>query len=230
MNTLARQPPDPRISFAASLPLLALLLLVLLAPQASADTGTANSQTWSFRVYLDDREIGTHDFSLVSEGENRRLTSEAAFDVKFLFFTAFRYRHRNIEEWRGDCLTEIDAETVTNGERKEVSGQKKDSGFVVDTGQSSNELPGCVMSFAYWNEDFLDEARLLNPQTGEFLEVDVAAPEVEEISVRGNSMEARRYRVTARDIELQLWYSADDEWLSLESVAKGGRIIRYELI
>jgi hypothetical protein len=28
---------------------------------------------------------------------------------------------------------------------------------------------------------------------------------------------------------LTLWYSPDDEWLALESVAEGGHIIRYEL-
>lgn len=202
--------------------------------QASADTSEAGGidpdQTWSFRVYLDDKEIGTHEFSLVDDGTSRKLYSEAAFDVKFLFFTAYKYRHSNVEEWRGDCLADIDAQTVTNGDKKEVSGRKLDNAFVVDAGNERTELPACVMSFAYWNHEFLDEARLLNPQTGEFLSVDVTDAEPEQIAVRGSKQTARRYRLTARDVELQLWYSTQNEWLALESVAKGGRIIRYELI
>jgi hypothetical protein len=31
------------------------------------------------------------------------------------------------------------------------------------------------------------------------------------------------------DVYLTLWYSPDDEWLALESVAKGGHILRYGL-
>ena len=49
------------------------------------------------------------------------------------------------------------------------------------------------------------------------------------IVVRGEEVPASVYRVTAEKMELTLWYSRDDEWLALESVAKGGRIIRYEL-
>jgi hypothetical protein len=30
-------------------------------------------------------------------------------------------------------------------------------------------------------------------------------------------------------MDITLWYSESAEWLALESVAKGGRIIRYEL-
>jgi hypothetical protein len=30
-------------------------------------------------------------------------------------------------------------------------------------------------------------------------------------------------------MDITLWYSENSEWLALESVAKGGRILRYEL-
>ena len=46
---------------------------------------------------------------------------------------------------------------------------------------------------------------------------------------RGETVDARAYRLVARNVELTVWYSDDEEWLGLESVAKGGRIIRYEL-
>ena len=47
--------------------------------------------------------------------------------------------------------------------------------------------------------------------------------------VRGEAVLASAYRVTARKTDLTVWYSDSNEWLGLESVAKGGRIIRYEL-
>ena len=85
------------------------------------------------------------------------------------------------------------------------------------------------MTFAYWNANFLDQPRLLNPQTGEFVEVTVEQVGNEMLEVRGQSVDATRFRLTAYEIDMTLWYSKDDEWLALESVAKGGHIIRYEL-
>ena len=49
------------------------------------------------------------------------------------------------------------------------------------------------------------------------------------LQVRGQPVAARRFKLTAREVDLTLWYSPNDEWLALESVAKGGHIIRYEL-
>jgi len=85
------------------------------------------------------------------------------------------------------------------------------------------------MTFAYWNPVFLQQDRLLNPQTGDFLSVDVELMGVELLEVRGEMMQAQRYKITAKDIDLMVWYSNEDEWLGLESIAKPGQVIRYEL-
>ena len=85
------------------------------------------------------------------------------------------------------------------------------------------------MTFAYWNPLFLEQTRLLNPQTGEFLDISVEEVAKELIEIRGLPVSATRFRLTASELEVSLWYSSDNRWLALESVAKGGRIIRYEL-
>lgn len=204
-----------------------VVAFVLFALLAASDA--LAEREWQFRVLLDGNEIGSHSFELVQEGDRKRLVSEARFDVKFLFFTAFRYRHQNTEEWSDDCLVEIDARTVRNGDTVVIEGQKSGESFVVERPGETVELPACIMTFAYWNPEFLDEPKLLNPQTGEFLDVTVEELEAETLTVRGEPREARRYRVVAKDMELELWYSRDSEWLALESTVKGGRIIRYEL-
>lgn len=190
----------------------------------------AADKEWQFRVLLDGKEIGTHVFRLDEKPGKRVLQSEARFEVKFLFFTAYSYRHRNVEEWSGGCLQEIDATTVTNDKQQDVEGELRDKGFVVQKGGESAVLPECVMTFAYWNPQFLTQERLLNPQTGEYLDVDVQPLPETSLTVRGNTVQSRRFELRARDIELRVWYSDNDEWLALESTAKGGRILRYELI
>jgi hypothetical protein len=90
-------------------------------------------------------------------------------------------------------------------------------------------LEECVMTFAYWNPDFLGQSHLLNPQTGEYLPVEIEPLGTQPIKVRGKEVAAAAYRLVANKLELTVWYSDENEWLGLESIAKGGRIIRYVL-
>ncbi len=205
----------------------ALNLLLLSSMSALAVEG---HREWQFRVLLDGAPIGTHKFALRDTDNSRLVRSEANFNVKFLFFTAFRYQHSNTETWSDGCLRDIDAVTVTNGKEQEVRGAKEEGRFIVNSDDERVALPECVMTFAYWNPAFLSESRLLNPQTGEYVEVDVEKLGSETLTVRSETTTAQRYRITTRDQDLEVWYSADNEWLALQSVAKGGRIIRYEFI
>lgn len=206
---------------------LTVAAAILLAAPAGATQ--ASAKTWNFSVLLDGSRIGYHTFHVTQASGEASVRSEARFDVKFLFFNAFKYRHNNTERWMGDCLVEMDALTNSNGKRFEVSGTRTEYGFVVDANAEASELPECVMTFAYWNPDFLQQRRLLNPQSGEFLDVNVTELGPQQIDVRGEQIDALAYGVTAKKMQLKVWYSEDGEWLALESLAKGGRVIRYEL-
>ena len=203
-------------------PLLATFLIFGMGSQVWADE-------WNFDVYLDGKKVGTHLFAVVDAEDQRHVQSTANFDVKFLFFSAYRYEHTNIESWADNCLLTFDANTNVNGKPTAVSGATGEDGFVVKKLGGQELLPDCVMSFAYWNPAFLKEERLLNPQTGDFLDVEVVLMGTENLEVRGEQVAAERYKITAQGIDLMLWYSSNDEWLALESFAKKGHIIRYEL-
>lgn len=210
--------------------LFSLALLTSMTPLALHAAVDDSSRALNFNVFLDDSPIGFHRFQIeAGEGGKRSVRSEAQFDVKFLFFTAFRYRHENSELWNDDCLVEIDAETNSNGKESEVSGERTDSGFAIRKNNSVSTLPDCVMTFAYWNPDFLKQQKLLNPQTGEYLDVEVRERAEESIRIGGREVSAVPYEIKARGMEITVWYSPDNEWLALESVAKGDRILRYEL-
>ena len=202
------------------------LTLALPAPAQDLDGAVAR---WDFDVYLNDKKVGKHLFDVTETDGVKQVQSEANFKVKVLFISAYRYEHSAAERWSENCLVEFDASTNANGKRIQVSGEQTSAGFLVESGDSPIEIPECVMTFAYWNPEFLEQPRLLNPQTGEYVDVSVEEIGNELLEVRGQSVTATRFKLTARDVDLTLWYSPDDEWLALESVAKGGHIIRYEL-
>ncbi len=87
-----------------------------------------------------------------------------------------------------------------------------------------------MKTFAYWDAGILDEDRLLNPQTGELTAITVEQLDGEELRVRGRDVPTRKYRLLAKDLALDIWYSRDSEWLALESTTQDGRKLRYELI
>jgi hypothetical protein len=199
----------------------------------SADPSVAGSvQELKFRVLLDGDPIGFHHYTIESRaaaGNDVEVRSKASFDVRILFFTAYRYRHNNVETWDGDCLRSLDADTNANGNKLSVDGVRRDDRFLVRRDEETATLPSCVSSFAYWDTDILQQNRLLNPQTGEYVDVSVEQLGRATLSVRGQPRDARQYRLVAGDRELRLWYSESDEWLALESDIRGGRTLRYEL-
>jgi len=203
----------------------AALLLAVPALTSATNPG----QSWNFSVLLDGDRIGYHRFELTDEGDERRIKSEAKFDVRVLFINAFRYRHSTTEIWSDGCLREINARTQANGKKLAVRGATVEDRLIVESGEARAEFDDCVMTFAYWDPEFLQQPRLLNSQSGEYLDIEVQELGNEPIQVRGEQVDAAVYKVTAEKLELKLWYSLQDEWLALESVAKGGRILRYEL-
>jgi hypothetical protein len=191
-------------------------------------TGPEAKREWEFRVLLDGDEIGYHRFELTSDGPLSRVRSEASFLVRVLFFDAYRYRHENEELWRDGCLEAIDARTRVNGKSLAVRGERDERGFVVATEDEREVLGQCVMSFAYWKPEFLDQERLLNAQTGEYMPVDIAPETEETLEIGGRPFPAVRYSLNAGEMAMRLWYTPDREWLALESTTKGGRLLRYE--
>lgn len=208
---------------------LSVLLLFAVVSGAAASAGDRTERSYEFAVLLDDSPIGYHHFDLLRRDSGLEVRSEASFDVRFLFINAFRYRHTNRELWDGECLRVIESSTRQNGKEFVVSGQRVSEGLKIEANGQSDRLDGCVMSFAYWNPRFLEQSRLLDPQTGEYLSVDVQPLGREELTVRGETVLASAYQIKARNLDITVFYSDDDVWLGLESVAKGGRIIRYVL-
>jgi hypothetical protein len=203
----------------------ALLLAAALAPApASAET-----RAWDFRVLLDGREIGRHQFTLRGAGEERELTSEARFAVELLSFTAWRYRHEATERWRGPCLQSLASRTQTNARTETVRAGTRDGRLVVERDGTVEWHDGCVMTFAYWDPRILGARRLLNSQTGRLHDVRVAAIGEEMLDVRGRRLRALRHRIEAPDLSIDLWF-ADGEWVALESKVRGARRLRYELL
>lgn len=208
------------------------LLVMLFQQPADAEKTTQRElekgNAWRFKVYLDDEVIGYQDFFVAEHAGMKQLRSVASFEYKLLFIDLFHYQHETSEIWAGDCLQSINARTDANGKPFRVEGRQEMGAFRVTKRSGEASLPECVMSFAFWNPRVLEQTNLLNAQDGELLEVKISNPVFEELEVLGESRPSYRYRLAAGALDLDLWYSTDNDWLALESEVAGGRTLRYE--
>ena len=191
--------------------------------------GASSSKEWRFEVFLDDDPIGFHHFELSASGDTRELRGEARFLVKLLGFTVYDYRHQNLELWQDDCLQSIEASTDDNGEDLFVRGSRDGEGMHLQSSNGSRDMPGCIMSFAYWNPAILDQQQLLNAQTGEYLDISVQPLGEQTLQLQGREVPALHYRLSTNENDIDLWYSSDRDWLAL-STTSGGRQLHYRRI
>ncbi len=196
---------------------------------AGCANALANPTKWEFQVFLDDTAIGHHHFMVNDKGAERELVTNARFDVKVLFISAYRYAHDASERWRGNCLTSLNARTDDNGKPSVVQADQQGESTSVVSPRGREALDGCVMSFAYWNPEILRQTRLLNSQTGQYESVKIVAIGEDKITARGVLVQAKRYRITGPKNPIDVWYGADNHWLALQSTLEGGRRLRYTL-
>lgn len=196
---------------------------------ATADASSEAPRRLNFDVFLDERPIGFQRFDLQPTRDGVRVVTQAEFQVKVLRITAFEYDHRNEELWSGRCLQAIESTTNSNGTPYRVSGRAGEAGFVLGVGGPGRRIDDCVGTFAYWDRSQLaGRNRLLNSQTGEYVQVEVRPLGAGSLALDGRDVPVERFALSGRNIDITLAYAADSgEWLALDSRLESGRMLRY---
>ena len=204
---------------------------IVLATSGLGVAAASTKDELTFEVSLDDKPIGMHRFRIADGGATRVVESEASFDVRILRMPVYRYRHRNTETWQNGCLKRIDSETDANGTPYAVNLSRTVKGYMIATPSETQTYEGdCLMSFAYWDQRFLQQQRLLNTQTGELIAVEIQSlgESQREIANRTLSVEGFRILAKPQNIDITVYYHrADGRWVALESVLENGRLLRY---
>ena len=190
---------------------------------AAADT------TFDFQVLLDDKPIGEHRFTVGGPPEARTVLSDARFAVKLMGLTVYRYTHRAEEQWRGNCLRSLVASTDDDGTASRVTAEAAGDALKVVTPEGAQSIQGCAMSFAYWNPAIRQQTRLLNAQTGRHEAVQLTRVANGTVDARGQSAPAVRWRIDGPAQPVDVWYTAQGEWVGLDSTIGGGRKLSYRL-
>ena len=197
--------------------------VVLLLASALVARAADGARSYAFKAFLDGKPIGEHTFTIATEGDARRVTSEADFRVKIIGFTAYRYHHHAEEQWAGDCLASLSSKTDDDGKPESVRLAKQGDANAITTNAGTKSEPGCLMSFAYWNPAMREQRRLLNPQTGKVDAVKIERVADGHVTVGGKDVDAADWRITGGESPIDVWISAQGEWVGLDSMVSNGR-------
>jgi len=185
----------------------------------------AQARSWDFDVSMDGKLIGSHQFMLTEQkNHQQQLKSEANFNVKILSISFFQYHHQASELWENNCLRNLEARTQENRKTTIVEGLQEKSTFRLSSPNAADLHAECVMTFAYWNPKILQQKKLLNPQTGEYLSANISSLGKDNILVKGQLVKADHYKIDTTKFKIDLWYGPDEEWLALQSVTEDGKI------
>jgi len=207
----------------------ALLVSLICLGSLSQPSWSNTSQSYEFKVFLGEQEIGRQHFDVSSEGAQTLVRVDAQFEVKLFYITFYTYRHTNIEKWESACLREIRSHTNDDGDAYFVNGSFENGQLQVQTQTGNWSGEDCVKTFAYWDPDWLTGERLLNSQTGELLPVSILSMGDETISVQGVPTSTTRRRIITDEFTVDLWYTHNGRWVALQSTTKKGDILRYVL-
>lgn len=183
----------------------------------------------SFRVFIDDKEVGTHRFEFSGKPDSFSVDSTADMVYKIAFVTLFSYHHHAREEWHDGCLAGLSSTTTENGKHTAVQGHAVEGGFsmaLADDGVTYDL--SCAWGFAYWDPALRGHTQLINPQDGRLFEMTWTDLGSQPLSLSDRSVSAHAWQLAGNDKTIVLYYDDRDRWIGLDSpVGDGDRMLRY---
>ena len=203
---------------------LLIVWLMLTGGQASAiEVESAITRELNFKVLLNDREVGRHQFKLREQAESIEVSSTVSMDFKILRIKRIKYRHQANETWQSGCLVALQSKTERQGKTLAVDASTDPSGLVVQRPSETETLTGCVRGFSYWNPHWLEGDYLLNAGTGINVPVEISS----RISEQDNT---QHIKIVLPKTVIDLQYDAAGEWLSLQTKLLIGGTLRYQRV
>ena len=220
-----------RKAFAIILVFVILFFWLGLAAATEVDSSSNSDKNSSkeilFDVFLGKKRIGEHSFLFAPSSNGIKVQSRASFDYRLFNISLYNYEHFSEEYYDSEnCLEKINSSTLTETKvrgsvKQKIAGERKDNGFLIKGSNDEQLDNNCVMSFAYWNPEILEQASLLNAQTGK--EVNIAVRELPVIE------SGAKYSLEGENLNIEVQYSEEGSWISLKSKVGKGRDLKYVL-
>jgi len=214
-----------RRAMAAGLAAGATIAPALLLPR-QAMAGIPASRRLAFDVTRNAKPIGTHVLTFGPAGPNLDVAIQVDIIVRWAGLVLYRYSLRGSETWQNGVLVSAQAETNDDGTRQTMRATRRDGRLVVEgTHGPTYTAPEKSIVASHWNPAQL-EARMIDIQDGELLDLKIAPRGKGIIAAHGSQVEADQFSLSGK-VALELWYDRDRVWSKLSATSWEGSVIDY---
>jgi hypothetical protein len=201
-------------------------LLLSLCLLAGASIGhAADKQTRVFHVRIDDQPAG--QFSITQETDaGGRETMTAVTHVTFTrFLLTYKYDLHTKEEWQQGKLMRLHTDVNDDGTRTAV--RMNEPGLVYVNGKRNN-IRESALTVTGWrlpaDVEKASSYTALDAETGQTLPVQVTFLGTVQVSVANQTIGGRRYRMTGKDVDAELWFDASGRLIGSVRQEDGHRV------
>lgn len=192
--------------------------VVASAPRAAQGAQSAERR---FTIQRGDSDIGAHRIALTRSEDILNLEVDVDIVVRVLGVAVYRYEMRNREVWRDGLLQSVDCSVNDDGQRKTVRAARSGDMIQIDATGFSGQAPGDAATTTYFTPDFLERRIWISTDDGEPMTVTAAQRSETSVAAAGGA-QASVWRVTdGRAFDVELFYDARDEWISIGFDASG---------
>jgi hypothetical protein len=181
-------------------------------------------------------EIETRDFAVIVGGkpsgevhmtihkqDSGTISVRTDTDIKVSFgLITYKYSFRGLEEWKGRRLKRLDSSTDDNGKRFSVSAAPGDGGLKVKVNSTERTVRAEAWTSTYWSlpDPKLRDAELaiIDSDSGRDLSGKLAYVATEKMRVAGQEVALNHYKLTGKELSVDLWYDGNDRLVRQEWV------------
>lgn len=204
---------------------LFLAACAVMAPAAGA--ADLKDGAYSFMVFRDGDQIGTHTLTARHEGGDLVLDIAVDIKVKVAFITAYRYEQTRREVWRDGRLIAFESKTNDDGKKAKTSGKLEGDMLVVTGPDGTQKVRPDMIPNSWWNPDLVKQTELLSTFDGKVLKVKIEDAGEETVETATGPVKAHRYVLTG-EAEREVWYDAEGRWVHMRT-GRGGTPVDWVL-
>lgn len=167
------------------------------------------AETLTYSILKEGEKIGQETYVLQRDGDHvaLQLTVESKVHILFLDFT---YHHHRSENWTGEHLDSLIADTDDDGTKHHVEASTNEAGAIrlVSDGKTLS-LPADGFPLSMWQKAVLGHTTLFAVESDDspyHVSIKDAGPET--LTIGGGKIACEHYAMTG-DVDRELWYDAD---------------------
>jgi len=175
---------------------------------ASFDAQAA-SKTLEYTVLRDGKPIGTHAYTIDTNGADTQVQVSTDIQVKVLFITAYKFKHNSQEVWSNGRLVSLKSTTDDDGTDKALTAKAEDGKITLDSmvkGQDRRQFAAAAaIPASLWNPAIVTQTAIVNTLDGKLMKVKVANVGSEQVDAGGAKVTAHHYKISG-ELTRDLWF------------------------